>query len=176
LLAIISLASLALGLLVIPLSPSPVNIDALLFGDILSASWITVVISAMMSLAILSCLVLFRYPLLAICINEELAATEGIAVQRLKLMLFLLLTGLVAIAVQAVGVLLVSALLLMPAASARRFSATPTRMLVLAPVIGVVAVVGGMLMAWHFDLAAGPAMVVIAAAIWLLSFLKSPVA
>ena len=172
LLAIISQVSLAGGLLIIPFSPTPVNIEALLFGDILSASWHSVMISAVTTIIILFCLFIYWSPLLDLSVNEELAAMEGVPVQRLKLMLFLLLTGLVAIAIQAVGVLLISALLLIPAASARRLSSTPLQMLVLSPILGVFAVIGGLLVAWQYDLSAGPAMVIVAATIWLLSLVK----
>lgn len=172
LLAIISQVSLALGLLALPFANSPVNIEALLFGDILSASWTNVGVTALIAVLIVLAIGLFWPSLLDLSINEELAATEGVPVQRFKLLLFLLLVGLIAIAVQVVGVLLVSALLLIPAASARKLSRTPLQMIVIAPVIGVIAVSAGLLAAYQLDAAAGPSIVVVAASIWLLSLLK----
>lgn len=174
LLAIISQISLALGLLLLPFAPEPVNIEALLFGDILAASWVNVAVSAGITALILACLAVFWNPLLDLSINEELAATEGVPVRKLKLMLFLLLVGLIAIAVQVVGVLLVSALLLIPVASARRLASTPLQMLMIAPVIGMFAVFAGLFAAWQFNTVAGPSMVVVAAAIWLLSLVRKP--
>lgn len=172
LLAIISQLSLALGLLLLPLTSQPVNIEALLFGDILAAGWPNVLVSAAITAVIVSCLLVFWRPLLDLSINEELAATEGVPVQRLKLILFLLLTGLVAIAVQVLGVLLISALLLIPVATARKLARTPVQMIVLAPLIGMIAVSLGLIAAWQFNTAAGPSMVVVAAAFWLLSLVK----
>jgi zinc transport system permease protein len=174
LLAIISQLSLALGLLLLPLAAHPVNIEALLFGDILAAGWPNVLVSAAITTVIAVCLLVFWQPLLDLSINEELAATEGVPVQRLKLMLFLLLTGLVAIAVQVLGVLLISALLLIPVATARKLARTPVQMILLAPLIGMIAVSIGLLAAWQFNTAAGPSMVVVAAAFWLLSLVKKP--
>jgi zinc transport system permease protein len=175
LLAIISQVSLALGLLALPFAAHPVNIEALLFGDILSATWSNVAIAAFIAIPILLLIALFWRPLLDLSINEELAATEGVPVQRLKLMLFLLLAGLIAIAVQAVGVLLVSALLLIPAATARKLARTPLQMVVIAPLIGVLAVNLGLWSAYLLNSAAGPCIVVVAAALWLLSLIKKPV-
>lgn len=176
LLAIISQFSLAMGLLLLPFAPSPINIEALLFGDILAASWANVAISAAITAVIICCLALFWRPLLDLSINEELAATEGVPVQRLKLMLFLLLVGLIAIAVQVVGVLLISALLLIPVATARKLARTPVQMAMLAPVLGIIAVNLGLFAAWQFNTSAGPSMVVVAAAFWLLSLVKRTVA
>ncbi len=174
LLAIISQVSLALGLLALPFAAHSINIEALLFGDILSANWSNVAISATIAGLILFLLAVFWRPLLDVSVNEELAATEGVPVQRLKLLLFLTLVALIAIAVQVVGVLLVSALLLIPAATARKLSETPLQMILVAPAIGVVAVNLGLWSAYQLNAAAGPSIVVVAAALWLLSLLKKP--
>jgi zinc transport system permease protein len=172
LLAIISQASLALGLLLLPFAPQSINIEALLFGDILSASWPQAGFSALVTLGILTCIGIFWHPLLDLSIDEELAATEGVPVKRLKLVLFLLLVGLIAIAVQVVGVLLISALLLIPVACARQLARSPLQMLILAPLVGMAAVFIGLASAWQFNTAAGPSMVLVATLFWLLSLGK----
>lgn len=172
LLAIISQLSLAVGLLLLPFAPTPVNIEALLFGDILSASFNDVIISALISGVIIIALMLFWRPLLNLSIDEELAAIEGVPVTRLKLMLFLLLVALIAIAIQVVGVLLISALLLIPVATARKVARTPLLMMIVAPIIGAAAVILGLLVAWQYNLAPGPAIVTIAGIIWLISLCK----
>lgn len=174
LLAIISQSSLALGIVLLPFSGQTVNIEALLFGDILAANWQDVKISIGISGAILLLLGLNWPALLALCIDEDLAATEGVKTQRYKLLLFLLLVALVAIAVKMVGVLLISSLLLIPAATARRLAHTPLHMVLLAPMIGVVAVIFGLLLAYQLNLAAGPAVVVAAACLWLMSLIRRP--
>jgi zinc transport system permease protein len=176
LLAIISQISLAIGLLLIPFAPKPINIEALLFGDILAATWSNVGISTAITATILVTLSVFWRQLLDMSINEELAATEGVPVQRLKLILFLLLVGLIAIAVQVVGVLLISALLLIPVASARKFAHTPLQMLLLSPMLGLIAVISGLFIAYQYDTSAGPTVVVAAASLWLLSLLKKSTA
>lgn len=174
LLAILSQASLAVGLLLLPLAPSMINIETLLFGDILAVNWQDVITTAIIAFIILLALWRAWPALLALCIDEELAATEGVNVKRTKLLLFLLLVALVAIAVQMVGALLVSALLLIPAAIARRLAATPLQMLCLAPLAGVVAVCVGLFTAYNCNTAAGPTLVISAASLWLLSLSRAP--
>lgn len=172
LLAIISQSSLALGLLLIPFAGTSINIEALLFGDILAINWNDVAIAAIITLLIISTLIIFYHPLINLCIDEELAATEGTPIHRLKLLLFLLLVALIATAVQVVGVLLISALLLIPAATARRLATTPLQMLLIAPVVGLIAVLIGLFTAYQLDTAAGPSIIVIAALLWLCSLTK----
>jgi len=171
LLAIISQASLALGLLLLPFAGQAINIEALLFGDILSVSWQQAGFSIAITLGILSCIGIFWRPLLNLSTDEELAATEGVPVKRLKLLLFLLLVGLIAIAVQIVGILLISALLLIPVACARQLAHSPVQMLMQAPIIGILSVLLGLMGAWQFNTAAGPSMVIVATIFWLLSLM-----
>lgn len=172
LLAIIAQSSLALGVLLLPLTGTQVNIEALLFGDILAISWTDVIVTAAITFTIVTLLLLNWPALLALCIDEDLAATEGIKTKRYKLLLFLLLVALVAIAVQMLGVLLISSLLLIPAAAARRLSHTPQQMLFIAPFLGMLAVVCGLILAYFLNLAAGPAVVVTSAFLWLLCLFK----
>lgn len=168
LLAILAQISLAAGLLLISFNGNAVNIESLLFGDILTVSWHNVYQSFGVSLAIIFCLAIFWQPFLSLSINEELAATEGVAVERYKLLLLLLILALVAIAVKLLGVLLIASLLLMPAATAQVFSQTPRQMVLLAPLFAVLGVCAGLSMAVFIDgIAAGPAIVMCQAVIWL---------
>ena len=172
LLAIIAQVSLALGLLLIPFAESNINIEALLFGDILAISWTDVAITAVITLVIITTLLVSYHSLINLCIDEELAATEGVPVIRFKLLLFLLLVALIATAVQVVGVLLISALLLIPAAAARRLATTPLQMLLLSPVIGLISVLLGLFAAYQLNTAAGPSIIIAAALLWLISLTK----
>lgn len=172
LLAVIAQTSLAAGILLLPFTGQHIALESLLFGDILAINWQDVAITAGVCVVILFALQRYHRPLIDMAIDEELAATEGVAVPRFKVVLFCLMAGLIAVAVQMVGVLLVGALLLMPAMAARRFATTPNRMLLLAPVFGIAAVICGLLLAYVLDAAAGPAIVICAATLWLASLLK----
>lgn len=172
LLAIIAQASLAAGLLLIPLAGTNLNIEALLFGDILTIRWLDVGIAAIVTVIIGTTLSICYKPLIDLCIDEELAAIEGVAVARHKLVLFLLLVALIAVAVRLVGVLLISALLLVPAAATRRLAGNPLQMLLLAPAFGIVSVLSGLYAAYALNAAAGPAIVVAATLLWLVTLAR----
>ena len=105
-------------------------------------------------------------------VNEELAAVDGVPVVRLRFLLLILLALTVTAAMKVVGVLLITALLVVPAAAARRLSRTPEQMALLAAVIGMLAVCAGLAGSLAWDLPLGPAIVVAAAAGFLLTSLR----
>ncbi|CAA0080887.1 High-affinity zinc uptake system membrane protein ZnuB [BD1-7 clade bacterium] len=169
LLAIIAQTSLAAGMLVLPLTGTNINIEAVLFGDILAVAWSDVIVTGVIALTIIALIAGLWRPLVTLSIDEELAATEGVPTERLKMLTFLMLVSLVAIAVQLVGVLLVSALLLIPAACSRTLAPTPLTMVILAPFIGMLAVLIGLSLSFYADTSAGPSIVLTASIFWLLA-------
>ena len=171
-LAIISQTSLAIGLLALGFLPQQFSIEALLFGDILAANkqdiLPTVLVSALICIICFYC----RLDLIRFCLDEELAQTEGLNTPVLHSLLMLMLVALIALAIQLLGVLLVSTLLLMPAATARSLAKSPLQMLVIAPVFAVVACAIGISLSLSFDqLTTGPTIVVSAALLWLTSLM-----
>ena len=90
--------------------------------------------------------------------------------ERLRLALMLMFALVIAVAMKIVGVLLITALLIIPAATARRLARTPEHMLVLAVFFGFIAVSGGLTLSWHFDTPAGPSVVVTAFLTFLLVY------
>lgn len=117
------------------------------------------------------CLALLWRPLLAVTLNEELAAAEGLPVFALQLAFLLLLAIVVAVAMKVVGILLITSLLILPAAAARRFAGTPEAMAMGAALVGALAVGGGLWGSWRFDTPSGPSIVVAAALMFLLGHL-----
>jgi ABC-type Mn2+/Zn2+ transport system permease subunit len=111
-----------------------------------------------------------RESLLAITVHEELARVEGLPVAAIRLSLMLLIAVVIAVAMKIVGVLLITSLLIIPAAAAQRHSRTPEQMAFGASLIGIAAVCGGLSLSWFQDTPAGPSIVVTAAALFLLSF------
>jgi zinc transport system permease protein len=118
-------------------------------------------------LVALAGLVLLWRPLLALTVHEELAAAEGVPVVRLKLALMLLIALVVAIAMKVVGILLITSLLIIPAATARRFARSPESMAVSATLVGVAAVLIGLWGSLQFDTPSGPSIVVAAVALFV---------
>ncbi len=170
LLGILSHSSLALGLLAVGLmSGNNVDVLSYLFGDVLSVGQQDVIIIAITTLIALALLILIWKPLLASTVNEELAVAEGSKPQHVQLIYLLLLAAVIAVTVRIIGVLLITALLVIPAATARRFATSPEGMALLASVTGVIAVIAGLTASLQWDTAAGPSIAVAALAMFLLS-------
>jgi zinc transport system permease protein len=160
---------LAIGLVAVALMDNMrLDLNAYLFGDLLAVSQSDLVIIGSVCSLIISLLVWRWNALLNITVHAELAAVEGFAVAKLRLLLMLLIALLVAVAMKVVGVLLITALLIIPAATARKLARSPEQMAVGAVVIGVVAVAGGLYLSMTADTPAGPSIVVIATALFAL--------
>lgn len=170
LLGILSHSTLALGLVIVSLMAS-VRIDlmALLFGDILAVTQADIQLVYGLGALALAILIWFWRPLVAATVNVELAQAENMKPQRTRFVLMVLLALLIAIAMKIVGILLITALLIIPAATARRFAATPEIMAALASLLGVVAVVGGLYGSLYYDTPSGPSIVVAALVVFLIS-------
>jgi len=162
-LGIVSHGALAAGLVALSLLDDVrVNLVGWLLGDILAVGWIDVaVIWGGGAVALLALWKLWP-SLLATTIDEDLAAAEGHDVTRARLGLMLLIALVVAGAMKVVGVLLVTALLIVPAAAARALARTPEQMALWASVLGVVAVICGLGGSWRFDTPSGPSVVLAA--------------
>jgi len=104
-------------------------------------------------------LALLWRPLLAITVHEELARVEGLPVAAIRLALMLLIALVIAVAMKIVGVLLITSLLIIPAAAAQRHARSPEQMAGGASAIGLLAVCGGLALSWFRDTPAGPSIV-----------------
>lgn len=172
-LGIYSHACLAIGLISISLAGEG-NIDlyAYLFGDLLAANLFDFLLIAAVSSLILLFLYFYWRPLLSICLNEDLAQVEGIAVAPLRAALMVAFALLTAMAMKVVGVLLITALLIIPAAAARPWCKSPHAMAVLASLIGLLSLGLGMLASLLWDIPTGPSIVSAASALFMLSQLR----
>jgi zinc transport system permease protein len=111
--------------------------------------------------------------MLALSINEELAAAEGIDTQRTKTAFIILLALVIAIVMKIVGILLTVAFLIMPAAAARPLARTPEQMVALAAALGSLGVVGGLSLSASFDTQGGPSIVAVLSVLFVLSLAVS---
>lgn len=172
LLGIIAHTTLATGIVAISLQQGVyVDLFGYLFGDLLSVGWDQLYLLWGGSAVILMVLISQWRRILAIAVNEELAQVEGVPVLLVRLLVMLLLALLVAGAIRTVGVLLITALLVIPAATARHFANTAESMCLIASLFGVIAVVGGICASWLANTPVGPTIVLIAAAVFFLSLL-----
>ncbi len=141
-----------------------VDLIGYLFGDILAVTWTDLAV-IWGGAAVVAVLIGWRWrALLLATLNEDLAAASGIESGRERLILTLALALLVAVALKVVGVLLVTAMLVVPAAAARAFARSPEAMAAGAVAIGALAAVAGLAGSWLFDTPAGPSIVVAAVA------------
>ncbi|WP_100753097.1 zinc ABC transporter permease subunit ZnuB [Vibrio salilacus] len=170
LLGILAHSSLSLGLVAVSFLDS-VRIDLMsyLFGDLLAVSPSDLIY--IYSGVVLVGLVLFAFwrPLLSTTVNEDLAAVEGHNIDLMRLILMLLVGLVIAIGMKFVGALIMTSLLIIPAATARRLARTPEQMAMFAALIGAIAVLIGLSMSWHYDTPAGPSVVLSATAMFMLS-------
>jgi zinc transport system permease protein len=172
LLGILSHSTLAVGLVLVGfLTTVRVDLMGFLFGDILSVSVTDIAIIYGGGAAILGVLLLGWRPLLAATVSPELAEAEGLRPEASRIVLMILMASVIAIAMKLVGVLLITSLLIIPAATARRLSNSPEMMAVVAAGLGVLAVVGGLHGSLTWDTASGPSIVVMALVVFVLSLL-----
>lgn len=172
LLGILAHSTLSLGLVAVSfLSEVRVDLLAYLFGDLLAVNTRDLLWIGGGSALVLLLLARLWQPLLAMTVHEELARVEGLPVERLRLVLMLLVALVIAVAMKIVGVLLITSLLIIPAAAAQRHARSPEQMALGASVVGVSAVLGGLALSWFYDTPAGPSIVVSAAGFCVASFL-----
>jgi zinc transport system permease protein len=170
LLGIFAHSTLSLGLVAIAfMERLRVDLISYLFGDILAVTIYDLAWIYGGGVIVLGALILLWRPLLSVTIHEELARVEGVPVEWMRLAFVLLIAITIAAAMKIVGVLLITSLLIIPAATARRFARTPEQMAVLAAVIGAIAVGAGLYASLFFDTPSGPSIVVAAAAMFALS-------
>lgn len=174
LLGVFAHSALAFGLVAVSfLAGVRVDIAAYLFGDVLTVTKIDVLSIWVGVLLVLSLLTWRWSRLLIATIDEELAYASGVNPRTEHWVLTIALAVVVAVAIKVVGALLIGALLLIPAATARRFAGTPEAMALLAVGVGILSALSGLAMSWRFDTPAGPSMVCVIAVLFLLSTLVS---
>lgn len=170
LLGLLAHAALALGLVALAFMTSVrVDLIGFLFGDILAVSRADIAIIYLGGAAVLIVLALIWHALFAATVNTELAEAEGMRPHRSNLIFVLLMATVIAISMKIVGVLLITALLIIPAATARRFARGPEQMAILAALFGAAAVVGGLFGSLNWDTPSGPSIVVAALVFFVIS-------
>ncbi|MCB1388319.1 MAG: metal ABC transporter permease [Rhodobacteraceae bacterium] len=169
-LGVLAHAALALGLVAASfLHGVRVDLDSFLFGDILTVRMGEIWIMAAGTAAVTGLMAWRWEALLTATISEDLARSMGLRPEREGMILTLSLALVVAVALKVVGALLIGALLVIPAATARGVAHTPERMALGAVLVAGASVVLGLLASLRFDTPAGPSIVVAAAGLFVLS-------
>lgn len=159
---------MALGLLLLAKTPG-YNKDTMsyLFGDILLIARRDVWLVAGLDLVVVAVAVFFYNKLLAVCFDEEFARTRGLAVERYYLLLLCLIAVTIVLLVYLVGIVLVIALLTLPAAVAGQFSRRMAWIMGIAVLLCMVFSTAGIALSYPYDLPSGPTIIVTGAAVYL---------
>ncbi|MEM7067262.1 MAG: iron chelate uptake ABC transporter family permease subunit [Pseudomonadota bacterium] len=175
LLGLLAHSALAVGLVALAfMTWVRVDLMGFLFGDILAVTPADIAVIWGGGALVLLILVMIWRSLFAATVNIELAQAEGMNPERANIIFMLLMAAVIAISMKIVGVLLITALLIIPAAAARRLATGPEQMAILSALIGVAAVVGGLFGSLEWDTPAGPSIVVGALALFVVSILPAP--
>ena len=169
-LGILAHTALSLGFISLTLLPGMrVDLIAYLFGDVLSITpqdlgWVYGG-----GFAILIMLFSIWPRLLSVSVNEEIARSDGISVERYRFLFLFMISAITLIAMKIVGILLISALLMIPAATARTITRSPETMAIAAAIFGLISVIGGIVISLLLDTPSGPSIVVVSTTIFGLA-------
>ncbi len=167
-LCMLAYAALAIGLILATVLKG-IRVDLLgyLYGDILSVNHADLIwIYGVDLMVFLSFLKIWR-PILSMTVHEDLARVEGVPVRKLQWILVIIMAIVFSVAMKLVGILLITALLIIPASSARQIAKTPESMAVIASLVGMISVLGGIQISYTWDWPAGPAIVVVAMVVFV---------
>ena len=175
LLGLLAHATLAVGLVVLAfMTWVRVDLMGFLFGDILAVTTNDLAVIWFGGMVVLIGLSFIWRRLFAATVNYELAKAEGAKPDLTNIVFMVLVAAVIAVSMKLVGVLLITALLIIPAATARRFSTSPEHMAIIAAAIGALSVVVGLNGSLKWDTPAGPSIVVAALAGFIISVLPIP--
>jgi zinc transport system permease protein len=169
-LAVMFYGGIAGGVLLIGLSPDSSNVNLLsyLFGSLLTTSWGDLAVIAVLGVAVLAATLLMRPWLFAVCHDEEFATVSGLPVRLLNMLLAVTAAVTVTVAMRVVGLLLVSALMVIPVATAQQLARGFVATMFGGIALGVTVALSGAVGSYYLNVASGAAIVVLAIAVFLL--------
>lgn len=174
LLGILAHSSLSLGVVVISLMRNiRVDLMGYLFGDLLSITYSDVYF-IMGGIVIVGTILFFNWnSFLYVTVSEELAFSNGINIVKNKLLLTLVLALTIGLSMKFVGALIITSLLIIPAATARFYAKTPEQMALFAIVVGWLSVIGGLMLSAYYDTPTGPSVVIVNASLFVMSLVTT---
>ena len=172
LLGLLAHSTLAIGLVLIGfLSSIRFDLMGLLFGDILAVTTDDIALVWIGGIIILGILYFIWKSLFSATVNYDLAAAEGMRPEISNLIFTLLLAAVIALSIKMIGALLITGLLLIPAAIARNLSNNPKQMIIIAILAGIASVVLGLFTSLELNTSSGPSIVVVSLALFILSLI-----
>lgn len=147
------------------------SIEAVLFGSVLGVSWVDIIAITSVAVAVFVVVLLAYRKLLYATFDPQVAAVSGERVAFIEVMLMVMLSVTILVTMRVIGTLLISALLVIPAATARMITNSFVRMLMLSPVFGAVSCLVGMNLSYHLDTSAGATIILVSAAGFTATYL-----
>ncbi len=168
-------AALSLGVVLISsIKTYAVDLTHILFGNVLGVNTGDLWLTAGLGIVILGAVVLLYRPFLIISFDPVLAATLRLPAELLRNVMLILLALTVVVSMQTVGVGLVAAMLVTPAASAYLLTKRLSTMMILAAAIGAFSSLAGLYLSYYLNVASGAAIILAATAVFVLVFLFAP--
>lgn len=161
---------LALGVIIVSASRTqPINLTAILFGDILAMTWGDIMLITIVSLLVISVFLYWFRPFVVLTFDSRIAHTLGMKPAVAQIVLMAGVAAAIVVSYQAVGTLLVVGMLLAPAATAALWARSIWQVTALAIVFAVLSVIIGLYASWFIELAAGPSIALTAVVLFGLS-------
>lgn len=168
-------AAVALGVILVQQTPGyQADLLSFLFGDILTISNMDVALAAGLSVITLITLLLAGKAFISITFEPTLAKAEGVPVERHELILMILLASTIALGIKLVGVILVTALLIIPAASAQNIARSLSSMFSISVLFSLISVIIGMLLSIQVNTPPGPTIIIVGTGLFALSLAAKP--
>ncbi|MDR1568842.1 MAG: metal ABC transporter permease [Streptococcaceae bacterium] len=164
----------ALGFILISMAESSTNLHHILFGNVLAVSDNDLITNACILAIVILFVFIFYKELVITSFDETFAKTYGLNTQLIHYGLMLILTLVTVSSLQTVGIILIVAMLITPAATAFLWTNKLQNMLFLASIFGAFSAIIGLFLSYTFNWASGPAIVLVAASIFGISFITSP--
>ena len=173
LLGLLAHSSLAIGLVVLGfLSFIRFDIMGLLFGDILSVTLNDLLIIWIGGAVIILILTLIWKPLFASTVNFEIAEAEGLSPEKYNILFTILMAAIIAISIKMVGLLLITGMMIIPAAAARNLSNSPKQMVIISIIFGLLSVLIGLYASLEINTPSGPSIITTSLLFFILSLFR----
>ncbi|MGD0708756.1 MAG: metal ABC transporter permease [Anaerolineaceae bacterium] len=168
-------AALALGVaLISTIRTYAVDLSHILFGNILGVSPSDLLLIAILSIMVIGAILLLYRPFLIISFDPVLASTLHMPAELLRNLMLVLLAITVVVSLQTVGIGLVAAMLITPAATSYLLTRRLPSMMMVAAAIGALSSIIGLYLSYYFNVASGAAIVLVATGFFILAFLFAP--
>lgn len=149
------------------------DIFSYLFGDILAITTFDLLLLLAVSIMSITTLLFFLKPFLQITFNRDLAKVEGINVRFFEYLLFLLIAIIVTVSLKIVGIILVTSLLIVPAAAAKNLASSMKHLFGLSCIFGLISGIIGLIASVYLNTSSGPTIVLVSIGVFFLTMLKS---